>query len=381
MRLFSHGMRPTFTAVLFLAAAVMVAPAAAWASGKLDQSQTVHTGGLEIGGGPVAQTFTAGLTGGLDRVDLFLKDAPPWSSPLPLTVEIRDTSGGAPGSTVLASATVPTASMPWPGPRMVEVDFASPVPVVKGTQYAIVARPTGFAGFVWYGDDRTADVYSRGACWTWYASSWHSVALEDMTFKTYVVVPQPVAVSSVAPNWGPAGGGTQLTITGKAFAPGDRVVIDQGHGPGTGAIPATAVSVNSSTQITATTSGPAKPGTWHLYVIAPDGTASQATSANAFTYGPVVTSVAPHSGPAAGGTQVTITGKGFVTGDQVMIDQGHGPATGAIPATFVSVNSSTQITATIGGSAKPGIWHLYVIAPDGTASQATSANAFTYTVT
>jgi hypothetical protein len=198
--------------------------------------------------------------------------------------------------------------------------------------------------------------------------------------QTVTIGTTPRKVTSVSPPSGPGVGGTRITIRGQGFIPGDTVVIGQGDGAGIGAIPATRVSVDSPTQITATTGGPAKPGNWHLFVVAPGGTASQATTKDQFTYTmPLgVSSVSPHSGPASGGTLVTITGKGFATGDTVVIGQGNGPVTGAIPATQVHVDSPTQITATTGGPAKPGNWHLFVVAPGGTASQATSGNQFTY---
>ena len=39
---------------------------------------------------------------------------------------------------------------------------------------------------------------------------------------------------------------------------------------------------------------------------------------------PVVTSVSPNSGPATGGTNITITGTGFIPGARVRIGQGDG---------------------------------------------------------
>jgi hypothetical protein len=169
-------------------------PGVARASGTLDQSQTDTSGGsVPITGpnfltGPAseAQTFTAGLTGGLDRVDLHLLGV---SVTGPLTVEIRDTSGGLPGSTVLASASVPASSVPtsfsW-----IEVDFASPAPVTSGTQYAIVAytADTGqFGGYRWSAGN--GDVYSGGAGWRSFASppstTWSGLTA-DLAFKTYV---------------------------------------------------------------------------------------------------------------------------------------------------------------------------------------------------
>ena len=194
-------------------------------------------------------------------------------------------------------------------------------------------------------------------------------------------LPSP-AVSEVSPSSGPFRGGTPITISGTGFVQGDSVVIGQGNGPGAGAIAATGVSVVSSTQITATTGGGAQPGTWNVFVIAPGGTASPAVSSSGhhhkFTYTPAVSTVSPNSGPVGGGTPITITGSGFAQGDTVVISQGNGAGAGAIAATGVSVVSSTQITATTGGGAQPGTWDIFVVMPNGTASQAVSGATFTY---
>ncbi|MHB1584507.1 MAG: hypothetical protein ACYCU7_09260 [Acidimicrobiales bacterium] len=61
-------------------------------------------------------------------------------------------------------------------------------------------------------------------------------------------------------------------------------MIAQGHGAGTGAIRAVKVHVVSPTEITAVTGGPAKPGTWNLFVVNKRGRASAATAADRFTY-------------------------------------------------------------------------------------------------
>jgi hypothetical protein len=88
-----------------------------------------------------AQSFTAGLTGDLDQVDLLLwKDA---TTTAPLKVEIRTLSGGVPSTTVLASAFVPATSVPTgrPAQAFVSVPLSPPAPSVAGTQYVIVCRP------------------------------------------------------------------------------------------------------------------------------------------------------------------------------------------------------------------------------------------------
>jgi subtilase family serine protease len=92
---------------------------------------------------------------------------------------------------------------------------------------------------------------------------------------------------------------------------------------------------------------------------------------------PTVTGVTPNSGPTTGGTKVTISGTNFLANATVAISQGPGLA-GAIPATNVTVVSPTEITATTGGGAKAGTFHLYVTTSVGT-SAAGKAAAFTYT--
>jgi hypothetical protein len=102
---------------------------------------------------------------------------------------------------------------------------------------------------------------------------------------TLLAFASPPVVSMVSPNSGPTAGGTPITVTGSRFVVGDKVVIGQGNGWAVGAIAATAVSVVSSTKITAKSGGGAKPGTWNLFVVAPDGTASSAVPGDKFTYG------------------------------------------------------------------------------------------------
>jgi hypothetical protein len=92
---------------------------------------------------------------------------------------------------------------------------------------------------------------------------------------------------------------------------------------------------------------------------------------------PSVTSLAPNSGPTTGGTAITVTGTGFVTGATVVIGQGSGPEIGAIAATDVVVVSPTELTAVTGGGAKAGTWSLFVTTPGGT-SAANLRSDFSY---
>jgi hypothetical protein len=175
------------------AAAAALIPAAGASAGTLDQQQTLSNfGGLEVGSNTSkAQTFTAGLTGQLDQVDLALSDM---SATTPLTVQIRDGSATAPGDTVLASASVPTSAVPSVE-SFVPITFASPASVTAGTQYSIVALNDS-SGWFWYaGLIATVSAYEGGKLYgspngppgtgPWFEGNPDA----DFEFKTYVAPP------------------------------------------------------------------------------------------------------------------------------------------------------------------------------------------------
>jgi hypothetical protein len=110
-------------------------------------------------------------------------------------------------------------------------------------------------------------------------------------------------------------------------------------------------------------------------VTSPDGTAWTSRTSPAGTgnllgvaYGPTVSSVAPNGGPLAGGTAVTITGTGFVSGATVTF--------GGTAATGVAFVSSTQLTATTPGPKPAGAVDVVVTNPGGVF--ATCVGCFTY---
>ena len=92
---------------------------------------------------------------------------------------------------------------------------------------------------------------------------------------------------------------------------------------------------------------------------------------------PVVTSVSPNSGPATGGTDITITGSGFVPGARVLIGQGDGVVM-PIAATNVVFVSSTEITATTGGPAIAGTFTVFVTQNGGATNNGGADSDFTY---
>lgn len=172
--------------------ALMVMPTTVLAVGTLDQQQTTYDGFSSNSSQCAAQTFTAGLYGHLDRVSLYVRNIT--GHPV-MPIEIRNTVGGVPGSTVLASRTVSGADIPgtfsW-----IDFDFAARPLVEAGTTYAIVAPPLGPMdaspppwGFEWGGAQQTIsfDPYVGGRfhyaniCDGPYGSQ-----SSDLAFKTYV---------------------------------------------------------------------------------------------------------------------------------------------------------------------------------------------------
>src|SRR3954469_10699638 len=97
-----------------LAVMLTIQPAAAQApTRQLDQSQTVQTLPAAFNSAfSLFQTFTAGLTGGLDQVDLPLARLGAVGAGTVTISIVTVGAGGVPSGTVLASTTVPAASLP-----------------------------------------------------------------------------------------------------------------------------------------------------------------------------------------------------------------------------------------------------------------------------
>ena len=176
-----------------LAWALLVAVPAAGA-GTLDQSQPVSGNGLAFVSGNIstAQTFTSGLTGRLDQVDLAVS-RPGAPVTVPLTIQIRTASGGVPSATVLATTNLPSASIPMASPPgFLSVAFAPSVPVTTGVQYAIVlsSGDCGFLNCFHWAFPPGTNSYAAGAGLQslsggpWGASGF--LTNSDLAFKTYV---------------------------------------------------------------------------------------------------------------------------------------------------------------------------------------------------
>jgi hypothetical protein len=165
------------------------------------------------------------------------------------------------------------------------------------------------------------------------------------------------AVTAIAPSGGPAAGGTAVTITGSNFTYATAVHFGANFAP--------SFTVNSAGSIA--TIAPAGSGTVDVTVTV-DGVTTTTSAADRFTYQvPVVTIIAPSSGPAAGGTSVTITGANFSGASDVQFGAAYAPA--------FTVNSATLITATApAGSGTVDV----TVTVDGFTSATSAADQFTY---
>jgi hypothetical protein len=167
----------------------------------------------------------------------------------------------------------------------------------------------------------------------------------------YQAVAAPV-VTAVNPSVGPTSGGTVVTITGTGLAGATSVTF--------GGAPAATFTVNSATQITATTPVHAA-GAAAVVVTKPGANSSNSDVAFFYANTPAITTLSPDQGTTAGGTVVTISGTGFTGATAVSF--------GGAPATGFTVNSDSQITATAPAQVA-GTAQVVVTAPGGTSAGA-----------
>ena len=175
-------------------------------------------------------------------------------------------------------------------------------------------------------------------------------------------------VTSLSPTAGPAGGGTTVTVTGTGFTGDSTVTV----GGASGIRPDT-VATDGTTLTFTTPAGAA--GTADVSVTSPAGTSGTVP----FTYqappagAPVLTTLSPTTGPAGGGTAVTVSGTGFTTGSTVSVD-GSGPITPtAVSADGTSLTFATpahaagtvQVTVTSGAGTSEPLPFTYAAPPVG----------------
>jgi hypothetical protein len=223
-----------------------------------------------------------------------------------------------------------------------------------------------------WGDYSAMTVDPIDDCTFWYTNEYlkssgtfnWSTRIASFSFPScFGNAPAPT-VTGIAPTSGPAAGGTAVTITGTGFGAGATVTI--------GGSAATSVVVVNATSITATTPAHTA-GAVNVTVTNTD--LQSGSCAGCFTYlapAPTVSSIAPTSGPAAGGTAVTITGTGFSTTSGATT-----VAFGATAATGVSCATTTSCAATSPAHAAGTVDVKVTVGAQTSATSA--ADQFTYT--
>jgi hypothetical protein len=205
VRRMRHDLALVVTPLAACLASVMATVAEASTAHVLDQSQTSSSAGSECLCEPhvrLAQTFTARVTGRLDRVELLLYRV---GNAGDLSVELRTASAGAPSNIVLSATTVRAEAVPEYTSGWVSVALDGPA-VTAGTQYAIVlsAPAVQSASPLYSWDVALGNPYAVGdAWWTSVVSGgdWILVgpsdAPLDRAFKTFVTIEGADTVSPV----------------------------------------------------------------------------------------------------------------------------------------------------------------------------------------
>ena len=317
-------------------------------------SATCPSGSLVIGGGvfapgPPNTSIDAPVV--QNAAGAFVVSNTSWS------VDAASTGGGVIGSIAICAAPVPTVNSLKP----------SNGPAAGGNTIAVVGSNFTGATAVNFGSTPATSfsVVSSGQINAVVPAGSGAV---DVTVTTpggtsptvsgdvYKYVP---SVTSVSPTSGPTTGGTTVTINGTGFTGATGVSF--------GGTAATFL-VKSSSQISATAPAGAA-GTVDITVTTPGGTSATSTN-DQYTYvtPPTVTRVSPSSGPAAGGTSVTIAGTNFTGATAVSF--------GGTAASTYTVTSATSITAT--SPAGSGAVDVTVTIPGGGTSATNSSDVFKY---
>ena len=143
----------------------------------VDQSQTLASSAESVG--QDAQTFTAGITGSLDRVSLYSSGAAVG------TVQIQTVTGTFPAGAVLGTNSFSGSYVKG----FHDFTFAPAVPMTAGSHYAIVVKSFGRSVLTWY-TSGGVDNYSGGQGYigclgcNWLTDSKFGA---DFAFQTWVV--------------------------------------------------------------------------------------------------------------------------------------------------------------------------------------------------
>ncbi len=169
-------------------------------------------------------------------------------------------------------------------------------------------------------------------------------------------------IGSLSPDRDAMAGGANVTVTGTWFVPGSTEVLIDGVAVPTG-------NINSVTPTTVSFLAPAHAaGNFSLAIRTPYGTSDLWPNGFSYVGPPVVNAISPGAGPTSGGTQVVITGGGFMGANSVKF--------GTVDASFTMDNLG-QITA-ISPPGSAGTVDVTVFRDIGGSSLTSAASKFTY---
>jgi len=200
--------RKRFTSFFYLVLALSLAHGARIAAQQLDQQQLNSSGGGSLFNGVtwVGQTFVAGVSGVLTRLDLSLFCFLCAGTNPDIIVEVRATSGGLPTATVLATTTL--RGFASASSTFYSAVFTRPAILSAGTTYAFTihgvnARATGTyaASFsttaAAYPNGTRVGSANSGLTWTIIGSGLPSTP-RDLTFRTFMKLAQQIDVAPLA---------------------------------------------------------------------------------------------------------------------------------------------------------------------------------------
>ncbi len=156
-----------------------------------------------------------------------------------------------------------------------------------------------------------------------------SVAEQVATLEAGFRYVSPVAITQVEPSVGILTGGEPIAVRGTGFSQGNAVLL-------IGDKLALSTTVIDDTRITAITPAGQFAGAVDVHLTNDEG---QAALEDGFTYYemPVLDRVTPGAGPTVGGTEVTLSGRGFIEGTTVRF--------GETIADKVTITSGSTLTA------------------------------------
>jgi hypothetical protein len=260
------------------------------------------------------------------------------------------------GTTISNPGTITTANA---GEWILNWVLAAATVSAGSSQTNVQTLGIGGGGFV--GSSATGPFASPGSqAQTWTYASNGNASMEGLIALVPDTVTAAPTISSVSPTGAGQNSVTSVTINGTNFIAGASVAVS-----GTLVTPSSVVIVNSG-QITATfTVDVAAAQTTRNVTVTTSGGTSNAGLFTVTGPVPTITSLSPSQGDPGSAYSVTITGTNF-QGSPLTV----GSLSKYVTVTGVTVNSTTQITATftVANPAISGIDGITVTTPSGTSN-------------